>query len=170
MPAHVHAGGAKRRAHTLLSTSLTHPWKPLRPMSADTPRSPRSTLYYPPSSPCPHRPERSPPFVPSPLPPPRPAPRRMPDSGPLRPFESPFPLCPSSTRPPLFPPSYSSSGPLDVLTVTDPTLPPPPPPHRTEWGGSRVEGEHRRGRRDERSRTGERARPSTEMKRENRPQ
>lgn len=154
MPAHVHAGGAKRRAHTLLSTSLTHPWKPLRPMSADTPQSPRSTLYYPPrrpalivrKGPCrssfPHL------F-------PRPAPRRMPDSGPLRPFESPFPLYPSPVRPPLFPPSYSSSGPLDVLTVTDPTLPPPPPPpHRTEWGGSRVEGERRRGRRDERSRNG----------------
>lgn len=39
--------GAKRWAHTLLSTSLTHPWKPLRPMSVGAPW-PLATLCHPP--------------------------------------------------------------------------------------------------------------------------
>lgn len=61
----------------------------------------------------------------------------MPDSGPLRPFES------TPSAPAAFPRSYSSSGLLDVLTVTDPTLPPPPPPppHRTGGEGRGSKGE-----------------------------
>lgn len=92
-------------------------------MGAPWPLALRCTTIPPPSllSLCsrPHRPERSLPPVSSPLPRAAGCPTAAPYA-PLNPSPPPRPC----------PPSYSSSGSLDVLTVTDPTLP-PPPPHRT---------------------------------------